>query len=100
MSPEPSSANAHEATGQLAELYSVEPHKRADLILIDGDPAQNVSDIRHISLVMKDGVVYFPAQVYESVGVKRFADLPPIHRDAVARPPGVVGELGCVLPIA
>jgi hypothetical protein len=28
---------------------------------------------------MKDGVVYFPAEVYEAIGVKRFADPPPMH---------------------
>jgi hypothetical protein len=28
---------------------------------------------------MKDGVVYFPAEVYESLGVKRFTDPPPMH---------------------
>jgi imidazolonepropionase-like amidohydrolase len=71
--------NGARFTGRLAELGSVEPHKRADLILIDGDPTQNVSDIRRVSLVMKDGVVYFPAEVYEALDVKRFADPPPMH---------------------
>ena len=59
-----------------ADLGSVEPGKRADIILVDGDPTQNISDIRRISMVMKDGVIYFPAEVYEAVGVKRFADPP------------------------
>jgi Amidohydrolase family len=68
--------NGARFTGRLAELGSVEPHKRADLILIDGDPTRNISDIRRVSLVMKDGVVYFPAEVYEAVGVKRFVDPP------------------------
>jgi hypothetical protein len=71
--------NGARFTGRLAELGSIEPRKRADLILVDGDPTQNVSDIRRISLVMKDGVVYFPAEVYEAIGVKRFTDPPPLH---------------------
>jgi len=71
--------NGARFTGRLAELGSVEPRKRADLILVDSDPTQNVSDIRRISLVMKDGVVYFPAEVYEAVGVKRFVDPPAMH---------------------
>ena len=71
--------NGARFTGRLDELGSVAPHKRADLILVDGDPTQNISDIRSISLVMKDGVAYFPAEVYEAIGVKRFADPPPVQ---------------------
>jgi imidazolonepropionase-like amidohydrolase len=71
--------NGARFTGRLAELGSIEPRKRADLILVDGDPTQNISDIRRISLVMKDGVVYFPAEVYEAIGVRRFADPPAMH---------------------
>jgi imidazolonepropionase-like amidohydrolase len=70
--------NGARFTGRLADLGSIEPRKRADLILVDGDPTQNISDIRRVSLVMKDGVVYFPAEVYEAVGVKRFVDPPPV----------------------
>jgi cytosine/adenosine deaminase-related metal-dependent hydrolase len=68
--------NAARLTGRLADLGSIEPRKLADLILVDGDPTQNISDIRRVSLVMKEGVVYYPAEVYESLGVKRFADPP------------------------
>jgi imidazolonepropionase-like amidohydrolase len=56
----------------------VEPHRRADLILLAGDPTANISDIRRISLVMKNGGVYFPAEIYEAVGVQRFIDPPVI----------------------
>ena len=71
--------NGARYTGRLAQLGSIEPHKRADLILIDGDPTQNISDIRRISLVMKDGVIYFPAEVYEALGVRRFVDPPAVQ---------------------
>ena len=71
--------NGARFTGRLADLGSVEPRKLADLILVDGDPTQNISDIRRVSLVMKEGVVYFPAEVYESLGIKRFADPPAMH---------------------
>jgi imidazolonepropionase-like amidohydrolase len=66
--------NGARFTDRLADLGSVEPRKRADLILVDGDPTQDISNIRRISLVMKDGVVFFPAEVYEAVGVKRFVE--------------------------
>jgi imidazolonepropionase-like amidohydrolase len=60
------------------ELGSIERGKKADLILIDGDPTRNIADIRRISLVMKEGTVFYPAEVYESVGVKRFVDPPAV----------------------
>jgi imidazolonepropionase-like amidohydrolase len=71
--------NGARFTGRLADLGSIEPRKLADLILVDGDPTQNISDIRRVSLVMKEGVVYFPAEVYEALGIKRFADPPAMH---------------------
>jgi cytosine/adenosine deaminase-related metal-dependent hydrolase len=68
--------NGAKYTGLLDQLGSIERGKRADLILIDGDPTQDISAIRKISLVMKDGVVFYPAEVYEAVGVKRFVGPP------------------------
>ncbi len=66
----------------LAEAGTVERGKRADLILVDGDPTRNISDIRRISLVLKDGVAYAPAEIYEAFGVKRFVDPPRIEYPA------------------
>lgn len=57
-------------------LGSIERGKSADLILVEGDPTQNISDIRRVSLVLKEGVAYYPAEVFEAVGVKRFVDPP------------------------
>ena len=68
-------------TGLLDELGTVTPHKRADLILVDGDPTQDISAIRRISLVLKDGVGFAPADVYEALGVRRFVDPPHISAD-------------------
>jgi hypothetical protein len=70
--------NGAKYTGLLDQLGSIERNKRADLILIDGDPTQDISAIRKISLVMKDGVVFYPAEVYEAVGVKRFTEPPKV----------------------
>jgi imidazolonepropionase-like amidohydrolase len=52
------------------ELGSIASGKLADLVLVDGDPAQRVADIRHTSLVIKDGNIYEPAQLYKSIGVR------------------------------
>lgn len=47
----------------------VAPGYRADLILVDGQPDQHIEDIRHVSWVMKDGVMYDTAPIYRSMGV-------------------------------
>jgi imidazolonepropionase-like amidohydrolase len=43
---------------QEKDLGSVEKGKVADLVAVDGDPLQNISLMRDIRFVMKDGVVY------------------------------------------
>ncbi|HEX8338583.1 MAG TPA: amidohydrolase family protein [Pyrinomonadaceae bacterium] len=52
------------------ELGSVAPGKLADLILVEGNPAERIADIRRVSLVVKDGGVYEPAALYRSIGVR------------------------------
>ena len=47
--------------------------KRADLILVDGDPTANIADIRNVALVIKNGTAYYPSDIYEAFGIKPFA---------------------------
>jgi hypothetical protein len=51
------------------ELGSIAPGKLADLILVDGDPARRIGDIRRTALVIKDGQIFDPAALYRSIGV-------------------------------
>lgn len=51
------------------ELGSITPGKLADLIVIDGNPTVRLTDIRRVTLVMKDGVLYDPAAMYRTIGV-------------------------------
>ncbi|WP_411024397.1 amidohydrolase family protein, partial [Salmonella sp. s58760] len=51
----------------------IAPGKRADLILIDGDPTANIADIRKVALVIKGDAAYYPADVHEALGIKPFA---------------------------
>ena len=51
------------------DLGSIAAGKRADLLLVNGNPVENISDIRRCQLVMKDGVVYKSADVYRAVGI-------------------------------
>jgi imidazolonepropionase-like amidohydrolase len=52
------------------DLGSIAAGKLADMVLIDGDPTKNISDIRKTALVVKDGVVYKPTELYSELGVK------------------------------
>ncbi|HZQ70739.1 MAG TPA: amidohydrolase family protein [Terriglobales bacterium] len=51
------------------EVGSIAAGKLADVILVDGDPATRVSDIRKVKIVVKDGVVYKTADLYKAIGV-------------------------------
>jgi imidazolonepropionase-like amidohydrolase len=51
------------------DLGSIAPGKLADLVLVDGDPTTNISDIRKTVVVVKDGVLYNPAELYTELGV-------------------------------
>jgi hypothetical protein len=53
-----------------AEQGSLAPGKYADLILIDGDPVANISDIRKVSFVMKGGTIYDLKGIAASIGMK------------------------------
>jgi len=43
--------------------------KLADMVLIDGDPTKNISDIRKVDTVLKGGHVYDPAAIEKAVGI-------------------------------
>jgi hypothetical protein len=62
--------NAAKLLKQEKELGSIAPGKKADLLLVEGNPAQNISDIRRCRLVMKNGTLYKSDAVYASVGIK------------------------------
>lgn len=52
------------------DFGSIETGKMADVILVDGQPDQKISDIRRVVLTVKGGVVYDPKALYSEVGVK------------------------------
>ncbi len=49
---------------------TVEVGKRADLILVDGDPLTNISDLRRVSKVVANGRVFDAGKLWESVGFR------------------------------
>jgi imidazolonepropionase-like amidohydrolase len=54
-----------------ADAGSVEVGKRADLVLVDGNPLTNISDIRRVVSVVKDGRMYDSKALGRSVGFNR-----------------------------
>ncbi len=55
---------------------SLQRGKRADFFLVPGDPSKDISAVRQIELVMKDGVIYYPKEIYEALGIEPFG-MPP-----------------------
>lgn len=47
------------------KVGSLEVGKRADFLLVDGKPDQNISDIRKLGAVFKDGIGYDPQKLYD-----------------------------------
>ena len=68
----------------LDDRGSIAVGKRADLILIDGDPTADITDIRQVATVIKGDVVYYPSEVYTELGIRPFA-APVRWNDAVPR---------------
>jgi len=52
------------------ESGTVEKGKRGDLILIDGNPLEDVRNTRNVEFVITNGVMYHTAELWQSVGFK------------------------------
>jgi imidazolonepropionase-like amidohydrolase len=53
-----------------AESGSITAGKRADLVLIDGDPIRDIAAVRNTAAVVCRGVVYDPAELFAAVGMR------------------------------
>src|ERR1051326_3229692 len=53
-----------------SELGSIAPGKLADMVLIDGNPAARIQDIRKVQMVMKDGIIYFARALNKAVNIR------------------------------
>jgi Amidohydrolase family len=62
--------NAARLLKQEKELGSIAEGKRADFLLVDGNPAQHISDIRRCRVVMKNGTLYNSGDLYAAVGMQ------------------------------
>ena len=53
---------------------SIKVGKDADLVLVEGNPLEDISAIRRATLVMKGNTAYKPDELYKAVGVKPFLE--------------------------
>lgn len=64
--------------GRDQSLGSVERGKLADFFLVPGDPVKDMKAIKTISMVVRNGTIYFPSEVYPEFGIKPFAPAPQV----------------------
>ncbi|ABI77868.1 amidohydrolase family/endoribonuclease L-PSP [Hyphomonas neptunium ATCC 15444] len=68
--------NPIEYMGYSDTLGSIETGKLADFILLSGNPLEDINAIRAPRMVVRNGDVYFPSEIYEALSVKPFASPP------------------------
>jgi imidazolonepropionase-like amidohydrolase len=61
------SFNGAKFLGEDAKIGSIAPGKQADLMIVRGNPATNISDIEKVEIVFKDGVGYDSDKLIQSV---------------------------------
>ena len=52
------------------EVGTIEAGKRADIIILDANPLDNISNIRTIRFVITQGRLFESAKLWESVGFR------------------------------
>jgi len=65
--------NAAKVARVLDDRGSVAIGKRADLVLVDGDPTTDIAAIRQVAMVLKGDTVYYPSEIHAALGVEPFA---------------------------
>ncbi len=82
------SATSVSATAARVDAYrgSITVGKLADLVLVDGDPTQDISAIRKVALVLTQGRVVSPTAVYTELGIKPFVANEPQVRTITSEP--------------
>ena len=60
-------SNGAEFLGELASIGTLAVGKKADIVVIQGDPSANIKDIEKVEIVFKDGVGYDSAKLIDSV---------------------------------
>jgi hypothetical protein len=60
------------------QLGSIEHGKRADFLLVEGDPTKDITALRRTRLVMQAEDIWLPPELHRAIGVKPFTTAPVI----------------------
>jgi imidazolonepropionase-like amidohydrolase len=55
-----------------ADRGRIAPGLLADMLLVEGDPTQDIGALRHVALVLTQGRVVDPSKVYRELGIRPF----------------------------
>ncbi|MBV8035099.1 amidohydrolase family protein [Roseateles sp.] len=64
--------NGAKHSDRLGEIGSIAVAKRADLVLVDGDPVADIRAIRRIALVIQGDKAMAPSALYQAMGILPF----------------------------
>jgi imidazolonepropionase-like amidohydrolase len=78
--------------GRDQDLGTIARGKLADFILLPGDPTKDLREIHRIAMVVKDGTLYFPAEIWPAFGVTPFAPAPSMVLPKPVRTPAAGGK--------
>jgi len=59
------------------ERGSITPGKLADLVLVDGDPTQDIADLRKVAAVITRGYLVSPREIDAELGIAPFVGATP-----------------------
>lgn len=59
-------------TGKAKNYGSIQKGKAADMILVEGNPVENIGNIRNTKLVITQGKMYEPAKLYSAISITPF----------------------------
>lgn len=71
---------AEEYLGRTHQLGTIERGKLADFVLVAGDPTRDITAIKRPRMVVKDGMVYFPSEIYTALNIKPFTEAPTVRK--------------------
>jgi imidazolonepropionase-like amidohydrolase len=60
-----------EVMGLGKQTGSITAGKNADIIIVDGNPLTNISNVRNVKVVIKAGKVYDPGTLHRMVGFSK-----------------------------
>ena len=65
-------SGAASVAGKSNEWGTIKPGRKADVILVDGNPVENISDIRKTIFAIRNNQLYDAAKLYNAVSIKPY----------------------------